>query len=119
MDVLAPGAVLLSDGGGKVTAARKPVIGADNIARFLTGIAKTPLPDLRVESSSLNGMPALIIYSGDRVDLVALVESSNEKVTGIYLVRNPDKLGATTKARSFRTRLPHREPFIGEGPTPR
>jgi RNA polymerase sigma-70 factor (ECF subfamily) len=125
MDVLAPGAVLLSDGGGKVTAARKPVTGADNIARFLTGIAKTPLPDLRVESSSLNGMPALIIYSGDRVDLVALVESSNEKVTGIYLVRNPDKLGATTKARSFRTRLPHREPFIGErgtwsaDPTPR
>ena len=48
-------------------------------------------------------MPALIIYSGDRVDLVALVESSNEHVTGIYLVRNPDKLGATTKARSFRT----------------
>lgn len=119
MDVLAPGAVLLSDGGGKVTAARKPVIGADNIVRFLTGIAKNPLPDLRVESSSLNGMPALIIYSGDRVDLVALVESSNEQVTGIYLVRNPDKLGATTKARSFRTRLPHREPVIGEGPTPR
>ncbi|WP_043423309.1 RNA polymerase sigma-70 factor [Arthrobacter sp. 9MFCol3.1] len=113
MDVLAPGAVLLSDGGGRVTAARKPVIGADNIARFLTGIAKNPLPDLRVESSSLNGMPALTIYSGDRVDLVALVESNNEQVTGIYLVRNPDKLGATAKARSFRTRLPHREPFIG------
>lgn len=107
MDVLAPGAVLLSDGGGKVTAARKPVMGADNIVRFLTGIAKNPLPDLRIESSSLNGMPALIIYSGDRVDLVALVESSNEQVTGIYLVRNPDKLGATTEARSFRTLLTH------------
>jgi RNA polymerase sigma-70 factor (ECF subfamily) len=95
MDVLAPGAVLLSDGGGKVTAARKPVMGADNIVRFLAGIARTPVPDQRVEASSLNGMPALIVYSGDRVDLVALVESSNEQVTGIYLVRNPDKLGAT------------------------
>jgi RNA polymerase sigma-70 factor (ECF subfamily) len=103
MDVLAPGAVLLSDGGGKATAARKPVIGADNIARFLAGIAKTPVPDMRVESLSLNGMPALIVYSGDRVDLVGLVESNNEQVTGVYLVRNPDKLGATTEAGTFRT----------------
>jgi RNA polymerase sigma-70 factor (ECF subfamily) len=103
MDVLSPGAVLLSDGGGKATAARKPVIGADSIARFLAGIAKTPVPDMRVESLSLNGMPALIVYSGDRVDLVGLVESNNEQVTGIYLVRNPDKLGATTEAGTFRT----------------
>ena len=98
MDVLAPGAVLLSDGGGKVTAARRPVIGADNIARFLAGIAKTPVPDMRVEKSVLNGMPALIVFSGDRVDLVALIESSTDHVTGVYLVRNPDKLGAATGA---------------------
>ncbi|WP_104140838.1 RNA polymerase sigma-70 factor [Arthrobacter sp. ZGTC131] len=104
MDVLAPGAVLLSDGGGKATAARRPIIGADNIARFLAGIAKTPVPDMRVEPSSLNGMPALVIYSGARVDLVALIDSNGEHVTGVYLVRNPDKLGAATEAPSFRTR---------------
>ena len=104
MDVLAPGAVLLSDGGGKVTAARKPVFGAENIVRFLAGIAKTPVPDMRVEPSSLNGMPALVVYAGDRVDLVALVEASNEQVTGVYLVRNPDKLGATS-AGSLQTSL--------------
>jgi RNA polymerase sigma-70 factor (ECF subfamily) len=98
MDVLAPGAVLLSDGGGKVTAARRPVIGADNIARFLAGIAKTPVPEMRVERSVLNGMPALIVFSGDRVDLVALIESSTDHVTGVYLVRNPDKLRAATGA---------------------
>ncbi len=103
MDVLAPGAVLLSDGGGKVTAARKPVIGADNVARFLAGIAKTPVPDMRVERSFLNGQPALIVFSGTRVDLAALIESTNGHVTGIYLVRNPDKLGAATKAHSFHT----------------
>ena len=103
MDVLAPGAVLLSDGGGKVTAARKPVIGADNVARFLAGIAKTPVPDMRVERSTLNGQPALIVFSGTRVDLVALIESTNGHVTGVYLVRNPDKLGAATMASSFQT----------------
>lgn len=101
MDVLAPGAVLLSDGGGKATAARKPVIGADSIARFLAGIAKNPVPDMRIEPSLLNGMPSLIVFSGARVDLVALIESDHEHVTGVYLVRNPDKLGSATDPRSF------------------
>ncbi|TQJ39143.1 RNA polymerase sigma-70 factor (ECF subfamily) [Arthrobacter sp. SLBN-112] len=99
MDVLAPGAVLLSDGGGKASAARRPVIGADHVARFLLGIAGKPIPDMRVEMSSLNGMPAILIYSGDKVDLAVMVESSNDHVTGLYLVRNPDKLGAAATTR--------------------
>ena len=99
MDVLAPGAVLLPDGGGKVSAARRPVIGADHVARFLLGIASKPVPDMRVEMSMLNGMPAILIYSGGRIDLAVIVESNNEHVTGLYLVRNPDKLGAATVAR--------------------
>lgn len=99
MDVLAPGAVLLSDGGGKVSAARKPVCGADHVARFLLGIASKPIPGMRVEMSSLNGMPAIMVFSGERVDLAIVVESNNDHVTGLYLVRNPDKLGAATTAR--------------------
>ncbi|MFP3462954.1 RNA polymerase sigma-70 factor [Arthrobacter globiformis] len=101
MDVLAPGAVLLSDGGGKVSAARRPVVGADHVARFLLGIAKKHIPDMRVEMSSLNGMPAILIYSGDGIDLAVVVESNNDHVTGIYLVRNPDKLGAANTARQL------------------
>lgn len=101
MDVLAPGAVLLSDGGGKVSAARKPVVGADNIARFLLGIAKTPVPEMRVEATLLNGMPALVVFSRTRIDVVALIQSSNDCVTGVYLVRNPDKLGAASSAAGF------------------
>ena len=106
MDVLAPGAVLFSDGGGKVTAARKPVIGADNITRFLVGISKTPVPNMRIDLSAVNAMPAIIIYSGDVVDLVVIVESNNEHVTGLYLVRNPDKLGEATRARQLSRMLP-------------
>ncbi|MFE4835961.1 RNA polymerase sigma-70 factor [Arthrobacter sp. NPDC056691] len=101
MDILAPGAVLLSDGGGKVSAARRPVVGADHVARFLLGIATKPIPDMRVEMSSLNGMPAILIYSGAVVDLAIMVESDNDHVTGLYLVRNPDKLGAATTSRQL------------------
>jgi RNA polymerase sigma-70 factor, ECF subfamily len=101
MDVLAPGAVLLSDGGGKVSAARRPVVGADHVARFLLGIASKPVPDMRVGMSALNGMPAILVYSADRIDLAIVVESDNDHVTGLYLVRNPDKLGAATMAREL------------------
>jgi RNA polymerase sigma-70 factor (ECF subfamily) len=99
MDVLAPGAVLLSDGGGKVSAARRPVVGADHVARFLLGIASKPIPDMRVRMSALNGMPAILVYSADRIDLAIVVESDTDHVTGLYLVRNPEKLGAATTAR--------------------
>ena len=100
MDVLAPGAVLLSDGGGKVSAARRPVVGADHIARFLLGIAKKPIPDMRVETASLNGMPAILIYSGDVVDLAVLVESDNDHVTGLYLVDSLLTRAAASDLRS-------------------
>ncbi|HET8878848.1 MAG TPA: RNA polymerase sigma-70 factor [Arthrobacter sp.] len=99
MDVLAPGAVLLSDGGGKVSAARRPVVGAVNVARFLLGLAGKPLPAMRVELSLLNAMPAILIYSGGRLDLAVVVEAGNDHVTGLYLVRNPDKLGAAATTR--------------------
>ncbi|EMY34445.1 putative sigma factor [Arthrobacter crystallopoietes BAB-32] len=92
MDLLAPGAVLISDGGGKVSAARRPVQGAERVARFLLGLQSKPLPDMRVESCSLNNMPGLLIFSGPRLDVAAMIHVDGGKVTGVYLVRNPDKL---------------------------
>jgi RNA polymerase sigma-70 factor, ECF subfamily len=101
MNALAPGAVLLSDGGGKVTAARKPVHGPEKIARFLVGISSAPVPDMRVEFTTLNGMPALIVFSGDSVDVAAMVAVRDGLVTGVYLVRNPDKLVRLTSTPSL------------------
>ena len=49
MDLMAPDVVVLSDGGGKVRAARRPVEGADAAARLLVGIAHKAAPGLRLE----------------------------------------------------------------------
>lgn len=92
LDALAPGAVLLADGGGKVSAARRPVHGPEKIARFLVGVQSRPLPDMRVEFSTLNNLPGLLVFSGGRLDLAAMVEVHGGQVTGVYIVRNPDKL---------------------------
>lgn len=93
MDVLAPDAVLLSDGGGKVVAARKPIVGAGAIAAFLLRIALTPTPDLTVVIGPLNGGPGILIRSGTRLELtVGVAVDGRGRITGVYLVRNPDKL---------------------------
>lgn len=93
MDVLAPDAVLLSDGGGRVVAARRPVVGDEAVAGFLLAIARAPVPELRVEVTLLNGGPGALLYAGDRLELtVALAVDGRCRVTGVYLVRNPDKL---------------------------
>lgn len=93
MDVLAPEAVLHSDGGGKVVAARKPIIGAEPIAAFLLKIARTPVPQMPVDIDTLNGGPGVLIHAGDRLELtMAVAVNDQRKITGVYLVRNPDKL---------------------------
>lgn len=93
IDVLAPDAVLLSDGGGRVVAARKPILGAEAIARFLLGIARTPDPDLRAEIAPLNGGLGVLVHTGARLELtLAVAVDDRRRITGVYLVRNPDKL---------------------------
>jgi RNA polymerase sigma-70 factor, ECF subfamily len=93
MDVLAPEVVLLSDGGGKVVAARKPITGAEAVAAFLLKVARNPVPQMRVDIDTLNGGLGVLIHAGDRLELtVAVSVDDQRRITGVYLVRNPDKL---------------------------
>lgn len=93
MEVLAPEVVQISDGGGRVTAARRPIIGAEPVARFLIKLAQNSMAGATVEFCSFNALPAVIVRSstGD-LDTVLVVEMTENLVTGLYAVRNPDKL---------------------------
>lgn len=99
MDLLAPDVVEISDGGGKVSAARRPVVGRERVARFLSGLVRVGLPQMRLELVSCNAMPAALIYSGDRLDSALLVGVTDALVSAVYLVRNPDKLAALERSR--------------------
>ncbi|MGU3292133.1 RNA polymerase sigma-70 factor [Williamsia sp. M5A3_1d] len=96
MDMLAPDAVLISDGGGKVLAARRPIRGADAVSRFLVGIARRGIDEPAFEPARYNGSPAVIITSAGDVDSVFVLETRGATITGVYVVRNPDKLTAVT-----------------------
>jgi RNA polymerase sigma-70 factor (ECF subfamily) len=102
MSMLAPDATWIADGGGKVSAARRPVVGAKKVAAALAGLARIGLPDMRIEMAIVNSAPAVLIYSGDRLDLVVAVEIVDDKISTFYAIRNPDKLTAVATAREIR-----------------
>jgi RNA polymerase sigma-70 factor, ECF subfamily len=101
VSMLAPDAKWIADGGGKVSAARRPVVGADKVARAIVGLVRIGLPDLRIQMATCNSAPALLVYSADRLDLVITVDVADGKITNFYVVRNPDKLTAAATAREI------------------
>jgi RNA polymerase sigma-70 factor (ECF subfamily) len=93
MDVLAPDVVLVTDGGGKTRAALRPILGRDKVLRFMQGVAE-PLVD--AELRTVNGAAALcLVGPGADGEVHTIVNFLVEDglVTGLYVVRNPDKLG--------------------------
>ena len=91
VSVLDPDVVLVSDGGGQVRAVRRPVLGADRVARFLLGIARKAPPGAILRRVSVNGGPARRHRDGVS-DLVGALTVSGGRVSRIDLVRAPDKL---------------------------
>jgi RNA polymerase sigma-70 factor (ECF subfamily) len=92
LDVLAPDIVLMSDGGGIKQAALRPIIGADKVARFMMGrLGKNKRP-ITVSPTVVNGSPALLVHLDGELDGVMAVSVEDAQVTGLYYVRNPEKL---------------------------
>jgi RNA polymerase sigma-70 factor, ECF subfamily len=86
-------AVALTDGGGRKTAARNPIIGPDKIARFFIGIAaKNAGHDMRIEPAMINGAAGALLYLDGELDNTMSMAIDGEKIAAIYIVRNPDKL---------------------------
>ncbi|MCT2593328.1 RNA polymerase sigma-70 factor [Streptomyces sp. N2-109] len=93
LDILAPDVVVLSDGGGVVQTVRYPVVGADKVARLLTiGLAKLDRAGRSIEPVWVNGCPGLILRYDGEVDTVVAMRVEDGLITGVYIVRNPEKL---------------------------
>ena len=99
VEVLDPDVVLIADGGGRVAAARKPITGAEKVVAFLAHAAK--FPDLVATATCLNGMPGARIDVGGNATAVSLVVEHG-RITRIYAIRNPQKLGRLEKMADLR-----------------
>ncbi|MDT9685552.1 RNA polymerase sigma-70 factor [Streptomyces sp. TRM76323] len=92
LDVLAPDVVLVSDGGGVKRTALRPVVGAGKLVRFyLGGSAKTGAT-ITCEPTLVNGSPALVLHLDGEIDGVMGLRVEEGRITGVYYVRNPEKL---------------------------
>ncbi|QXF81223.1 RNA polymerase sigma-70 factor [Rhodococcus pyridinivorans] len=92
LSLLAPDVRYLADGGGRVTAARVPVFGSAKVAGLFLGLVRHPLPDMTIEPAVVNSMPGFLVYSAGVLDMVLHLEIDDHLITGVYVVRNPDKL---------------------------
>jgi RNA polymerase sigma-70 factor (ECF subfamily) len=94
LGLLAPDAIAISDGGRDHHAARRPVRGADRVARLVLYLAARIPPDLEVDVRTVNGQPGVLFRVSGRVVLANTVEVVDGRVSGIYSIVNPDKLAA-------------------------
>ncbi|GII01612.1 RNA polymerase sigma24 factor [Planobispora takensis] len=90
--LLDPDVVLVSDGGGVVSAARRPILGAAKVARFVLGTAERFGAGQRLRPSTVNGSPGLLRFHGEELVGVLSLTVSGGRITEIDIVMNPNKL---------------------------
>lgn len=92
---LDPDVVVTSDGGGVVSAARRPVLGADRAARFLIGlVAKSLAQQVDVDLVEVNGAPAVGLREDGLLTSLVVLTVVGEQVTRVDILRAPEKLAA-------------------------
>ncbi|MFB6552956.1 RNA polymerase sigma-70 factor [Streptomyces sp. NPDC056405] len=102
LDILAPDVVLLGDGGGIKQAVLRPVTGADKVARLLLGgLVKLPV-EMSMDPAQVNGHPALVIRLDGELDTVVAVRFDDGRISGLYAVRNPEKLSRMRRETALR-----------------
>jgi RNA polymerase sigma-70 factor (TIGR02957 family) len=102
LDVLAPDVVYLADGGGVKQAVPRPITGADKVGRLLTSGLRRLSATATLQSAQVNGYPALILLLDGEIDTVVALRFDDGLVTGLYAVRNPEKLSHMRRETALR-----------------
>src|SRR5690606_18579460 len=92
-------AQLVSDGGGVVTAAIRPLRGAERIGRLFWAIARRGAAH-PAQLGYVNGEPAILRFQGDRLHSITTIEVVDGRIANIYSVLNPEKLPSIQGALS-------------------
>ena len=90
LDMLSDDVVVWTDGGGKVRALMRPVVGPQRSSRFLMNVAKRVHGVPR--ATVLNGQPSTVFVDRDTVVSALVLDIMEGKIVGVRVVSNPDKL---------------------------
>lgn len=97
LTLLAPEVTFTSDGGGVVSAARRPVQGADRVARFVLGLFRQAGEGWTLRRMEVNGQPGLVAIHAGEVDTVVVLHVADGRIERVHAVRNPEKLRAVRR----------------------
>ncbi|AXK87471.1 MULTISPECIES: RNA polymerase sigma-70 factor [Nocardia] len=93
-NLLTADATATADGGGVINAARRPVEGADRVARYLLGLFRRQVPGMVIGVEDANGAPALVVRVAGAPMLVVGIDYTEDAIAALRLVVNPAKLAA-------------------------
>jgi RNA polymerase sigma-70 factor (ECF subfamily) len=93
-ELLAEDAILVSDGGGKRTAALRVMVGREDVIGLIQGIVwrHGDMGVRRVQPVRINGCPGLLVDLQDGPETFALEPGEDGRIAAIYVMRNPEKL---------------------------
>lgn len=92
LELISENVTLFSDGGGKVTAALRPVVSVSNVLALLYGVIKKAPKDSYFEVKNVNQQPAIVIYMNGKIQSILSFYIDHGKIVEMYLTMNPDKL---------------------------
>jgi RNA polymerase sigma factor (sigma-70 family) len=93
--MLDPSATATVDGGGLVGAALHPIAGPERIIRYAIGVGNR-VAGLTIVERMVNGQPGLVALQDGAISTVIAFDIAGDRITRIWAIRNPDKLGPWT-----------------------
>lgn len=105
---LAPDVVVLSDGGGVVHAALRPVVGPAKVGRLLANLVRRINADGNVMMlpMELNGAAGFVMFGSQRWAAASVEADAEGRVTRVHVWVNPQKLERLVAALPFASSYP-------------
>lgn len=92
VEMLTEDVVAYSDGGGLVSAARRPIHGADKVSRWMAGAARKGGAAATIEFAHVNALPAALVKIDGQIVSAILADVEDGRISALYFVANPEKL---------------------------
>jgi len=92
--LLANDVTAYADGGGKIPAAMQPIVGLEDVIQHHEALARVYAESMSqlVQYGLINGLPGFVTVEHDNPLQTTALQIEDDKIVGIYVMRNPDKL---------------------------
>jgi RNA polymerase sigma-70 factor (ECF subfamily) len=94
LDLLAEDATLWTDGGGVAKAARRVIVGARKVGRFLIAVTPNIPPTAQIHEVVVNGQPGTLVVDNGVPHMTISYDILDGRIVGIQVVSNPEKLAS-------------------------